>query len=133
MGYYLCPRCGSKDSYEGTDHVLHEKQGRQVTVDNGHGMAMSRVEGGGTERLELTVIKCRDCGETLGDKDFRLTEEEIQAAEDEAKLQEELGWKKFQEANERLGKNFIIFNKFIVLPLFIILISWIIYDSLTKN
>ena len=79
MGYYLCPRCGSKDSYEGTEHVLHEKQGRQVTVDNGHGMAMSRVEGGGTERLELTVIKCRDCGETLGDKDFRLTEEEIQA------------------------------------------------------
>ena len=104
-----------------------------MTVDNGHGMAMSRVEGGGTERLELTVIKCRDCGETLGDKDFRLTEEEIQAAEEEERLKEELRKKEFQEANERLGKYFGIFNKFIVLPLFIILILWIIYDSLTKN
>jgi len=133
MGYYLCPRCGSRDSYEGTEHVLHEKQGRQVTVDNGHGMAMSRVEGGGTERLELTVIKCRDCGETLGDKDFRLTEEEIQAAEEEERLKEELREKEFQESNQRLDKYLGIFNKFIVLPLFIILISWIIYDSLTKN
>jgi len=131
MGYYLCPRCGSKDSYEGTEHVLHEKQGRQVTVDNGHGMAMSRVEGGGTERLELTVIKCRDCGETLGDKDFRLTEEEIQAAEEEERLEKELRKKEVHESLERDKKYLRFTVKFIVFPLFIILILWMIYDSFT--
>jgi hypothetical protein len=104
MGYYLCPRCGSKDSYEGTEHVLHEKQGRQVTVDNGHGMAMSRVEGGGTERLELTLIKCRDCGETLGEKDFRLTEEEIQAKAEAKSRRLAEKRKETKRFNERFDK-----------------------------
>ena len=131
MGYYLCPRCGSKDSYEGTEHVLHEKQGRQVTtVDNGHGMAMSRVEGGGTERLELRVIKCRDCGETLGDKDFRLTEEEIQAkaeAEDRrlAKQTEEA---EQAERNRKLANKILSFVTLIGLGIAIVLyivLKWI--------
>ena len=68
MGYYECPRCGSKDSYQGTEHVLHEKRGNQITMVNEAGMAMTRETGDGTEQVELMVVKCRNCGESLGQK-----------------------------------------------------------------
>ena len=48
---------------------------------NEAGMAMTRETGDGTEQVELMVVKCRNCGESLGQKDYRLTEAEIAAEE----------------------------------------------------
>jgi|GEM_PF-3639424 len=63
-----------------------------------------RVEGGGTERLELTLIKCRDCGETLGEKDFQLTEEEIQAKAEAKSRRLAKKRKETKRFNERFDK-----------------------------
>ena len=112
MGYYKCPRCGSEDSYSGTEHVLQEDAGKHFTMINEVGVAMTRKVGGGSRQKEITVRKCRDCGEILGQKDYYLTEEEIESIEKEAaakaeaeKEYQKLSWVKIFTGFIRYGRH----------------------------
>ena len=78
MGYYKCPRCGSTDAFEGTELVGGQSSGRTVGISNDQGGYIQRHEGGELQHKQVSVIKCRDCGEILGDKDYFLTAEEQQ-------------------------------------------------------
>lgn len=88
MGYWECPRCGSNDAFEGTELVGGHSQGRTVGISNEHGGFIQRHEGGELQHKEVSVIKCRDCGEILADKDYFWTEEEL--AEARAEVEQEL-------------------------------------------
>jgi hypothetical protein len=79
MGWYVCPRCGGKDTYEGSELVSHREQGSSYTVTNEYGVGMTREIGGGASTEQVTVAKCRGCGEQLGKKDFHYSEEELAA------------------------------------------------------
>ncbi len=86
MPYYLCPKCGSKDSYSGTEIVSEHKHksGHMIAgPENGLGMTpVMRVGGSSrTEHKQLTVQKCRDCDILLGDKDLRYTDDELKQLE----------------------------------------------------
>ena len=125
MPYYLCPKCGSKDSYEATEIVSEHHKGSSTTItgpenDLGFQPSFTSHQDGETTHRELTVSKCRQCDCLLGSKDLRLTEGELKLQrEKRAKLEEEE--KRAAEfGNENLW--FIIFLGIIVA--FIILIVW---------
>ena len=83
MGYWVCPRCGSNDAYEGNSLVSVSKQSGAVLVDTDFGM-VGRTVGGGSETKNIRVVKCRDCGELLNEEsDYFLDEKEIREAERE--------------------------------------------------
>ena len=89
MPYYLCPKCGSKDSYEATEIVSEHKKGRSTTIigpenDLGFQPSFTSHQDGETTHRELTVSKCRQCDCLLGSKDLRHTEEEIRLKRQEA-------------------------------------------------
>ena len=125
MPYYVCPKCGSKDSYSGTEIVSEHKHksGHMIAgSENELGMTpVMRVGGSSrTEHKELTVRKCRQCDCLLGSKDLRLTEGELKLQREErARLEEEE-----KRAAEFSNENwwFAIFLGVIVA--FIILILW---------
>jgi hypothetical protein len=77
MGYYTCPRCGSNESYEGTEMVSEYKPGVTHYLENAAGHGIARQTGGTTKHTPVTATKCKACGELLGDKDFRLTKRDI--------------------------------------------------------
>ena len=86
MPYYLCPKCGSKDSYSGTEIVSEHKHksGHMIAgPENGLGLTPVMRVGGSrrTEHNQLTVQKCRDCDILLGDKDLRNTDDELKQLE----------------------------------------------------
>tara|TARA_Y100001934_G_scaffold203472_1_gene239876 strand:- start:397 stop:783 length:387 start_codon:yes stop_codon:yes gene_type:complete len=125
MPYYVCPKCGSKDSYEATEIVSEHHKGSSTTItgpenDLGFQPSFTSHQDGETTHRELTVSKCRQCDCLLGSKDLRLTEGELKLQrEKRAKLEEEE--KRAAEfGNENLW--FIIFLGIIVA--FIILIVW---------
>lgn len=89
MGYYKCPRCGSTDTFQGTELVGGHSQGRTVGMSNDHGGYIQRHEGGELEHKEVSVIKCRDCGEILGGKDYFETEKERKKRKKKAKREKE--------------------------------------------
>ena len=76
QGTYKCPKCDSADSYEGT------------TLVNAGGTGMAReigdsgafVGASSSSTRELTVRKCRNCGEILGKKDYVPTASEREEA-----------------------------------------------------
>jgi hypothetical protein len=81
MPYYLCPKCGSKDSYSATEIVSEHKHksGHMFAgPENALGMTpVMRVGGSSrTEHKELTVLKCRMCDCLLGEKDAVYTKKE---------------------------------------------------------
>ena len=81
MPYYLCPKCGSKDSYSATEIVSEHKHKSSHMVagpENALGMTpVMRVGGSSrTEHKELTVLKCRMCDCLLGEKDAVYTKKE---------------------------------------------------------
>ena len=82
MPYYVCPKCGSKDSYEATEIVSEYQKGGSTTItgpenDMGFQPSFTAHQDGETTHRELTVRKCRQCDCLLGSKDLRHTEEEI--------------------------------------------------------
>ena len=125
MPYYLCPKCGSKDSYEATEIVSEHRKGRSTTItgpenDLGFQPSFTSHQDGETTHRELTVSKCRQCDCLLGSKDLRLTEGELKLQREErARLEEEE-----KRAAEFSNENwwFAIFLGVIVA--FIILILW---------
>jgi rubredoxin len=72
-GYWLCPACGSKESFEGTTII---KEGSVSVIreigDTGAftGLSASRNQ-------EVTVRKCKNCKELLGAKDYVKTPAEL--------------------------------------------------------
>ena len=96
MPYYVCPKCGSKDSYSGTEIVSEHKHksGHMIAGPENHlGMTpVMRVGGSSrTEHKELTVRKCRSCDTLLGDKDLHYTKDErLQMRLEEVRNQKKL-------------------------------------------
>ena len=93
MPYYACPKCGSKDSYSGTEIVSEHKHksGHMIAGPENHlGMTpVMRVGGSSrTEHKQLTVQKCRSCDTLLGDKDLHYTKDErLQMKLEEVRLE----------------------------------------------
>ena len=73
MGW-KCPKCGSNDTYKGTEIVSEYKQGKSVGFEDEFGVTVSQNVSGGTSRKQITVTKCRSCDTLLGEKDYHLTE-----------------------------------------------------------
>ena len=67
MGHYLCPRCGSTDSFVG--NVLLERRGVTFTREIGDsGVYGSASSGGGSQVIK--AVKCRTCSEILSDTNY---------------------------------------------------------------
>ena len=84
MGYYICPKCSSNDTYSAVEIVSEYIPGKTVGFESEFG-AVSRQVGGKNIHKEITVAKCRQCNTLLGEKDYFLTPEE-QAEESEKQL-----------------------------------------------
>ena len=85
MPYYQCPKCGGRDTYQGTELVSGNKGGGAIIAPE-NDMGFSPVVGvsGGSRTQEQTVVKCKTCDINLGQKDIRYSKEElakIEAAE----------------------------------------------------
>ena len=78
MAYWKCPKCGSNDTYQGTEIVSEYKQGKSVGFENEFGVTVSQNVSGGTSHKQITVTKCRSCDILLGEQDYHLTAEEHQ-------------------------------------------------------
>lgn len=73
MGHYLCPRCGSTDSYLG--NVLVNRKGTSLTTELGNSGVYATSSTGGTETVQ--VIKCRNCSEILTAANYVKSEDEL--------------------------------------------------------
>ena len=92
MGYYVCPKCGGKDTYRGTELVSGSKGGGAIIgPENELGFSPVVGVGGRTTTSEQTVVKCKTCNIILGEKDRHLTPDET---EQRAKDFEADRWKK---------------------------------------
>ena len=98
MGYWQCPKCGSNDTYQGTEIVSEYKKGKSVGFENEFGAAISQNIGGETTHNQMTVTKCRSCDTLLGEKDYFFTPDEIQQQTEAQRKQE--------ECNREASKNF---------------------------
>ena len=111
MPYYVCPKCGSKDSYEATEIVSEHHKGSSTTItgpenDLGFQPSFTSHQDGETTHRELTVSKCRQCDCLLGSKDLRLTEGELKLQREErARLEEE---ERRAKMNDDANSNFWI-------------------------
>ncbi len=94
MGYYTCPKCGSNESFEGTEMVSEYKPGVTHYIENAAGQGIARQTGGKTKHTSVTVTKCKACGELLGKKDFRLTRKEIAANKKKEEQEKQKGIEK---------------------------------------
>ena len=75
MGYWQCPRCGSHEAFEGTEVVAGGNSG-SVGITTEDGVSMSRSTG--LQTKQVTVIKCKNCGEILnGERNYHYTPEEL--------------------------------------------------------
>ena len=85
MPYYQCPKCGGRDTYQGTELVSGSKGGGAIIgPENDLGFSPVVGVGGRTTTSEQTVVKCKTCDINLGQKDIRYSKEElakIEAAE----------------------------------------------------
>ena len=85
MAYYQCPKCGGRDTYQGTEFVSGSKGGGAIIgPENDLGFSPVVGVGGKTTVDEQTVVKCKTCDINLGQKDIRYSKEElakIEAAE----------------------------------------------------
>ena len=73
MGHYLCPRCGSADSYLG--NTLVSRKGTSLTAELGNSGIFATSSTGGTEAIQ--VIKCRNCSEILTAANYIKSEAEL--------------------------------------------------------
>jgi hypothetical protein len=78
MSWYKCPRCGGTDSFQGTELVTHVDKGSASTVHTEYG-SFTQNTSGQSRTDEVTVSKCRGCGELLSAKDYQYTQEELEA------------------------------------------------------
>jgi len=93
MPYWKCPKCGSAESYEGTELVTEVKGSGGGGTGGFIGLPFMEdgnatpIAGGSSpikinsSTSEKTVRKCKKCDTLLGEKDRRKTQAEIEAAE----------------------------------------------------
>ena len=99
MPYYQCPKCGGRDTYQGTELVSGSSGGGAIIgPENDLGFSPVVGVGGRTTTNEQTVVKCKTCDIILGQKDFHYSQEEI----DRSKVQEEERIKKREEDLNKL-------------------------------
>jgi hypothetical protein len=78
MPYYQCPKCGGRDTYQGTELVSGNKGGGAIIgPENDMGFSPVVGVGGRTTTSEQTVVKCKTCDIILGQKDRHLTADEM--------------------------------------------------------
>jgi len=78
MSYYQCPKCGGRDTYQGTEFVSGSKGGGAIIgPENDLGFSPVVGVGGKTTVDEQTVVKCKTCDINLGQKDIRYSKEEL--------------------------------------------------------
>jgi len=131
MGYYLCPRCGSKDSFVGNELVSGSESLGSVGMVNSEGAYVQRNQGSRLRHKQVEVVKCRDCGEILGDQNWRYTPEEI-AQQEKARAEREARQKEL-DAQSRKETRIAIIG----ICLFLVLygIGWgalVIYEDFKK-
>jgi hypothetical protein len=79
MSYYQCPKCGGRDTYQGTELVSGSKGGGAIIgPENDMGFSPVVGVGGRTTTSEQTVVKCKTCDINLGEKDRHLTPDETE-------------------------------------------------------
>ena len=62
MPYYQCPKCGGKDTYQGTELVSKSSGGGAIIgPENDLGFSPVVGVGGRTTTNEQTVVKCKTC------------------------------------------------------------------------
>jgi len=77
MPFYECPKCGSNDTYQGTEISFNNKSGGGfVGLENESGITPYINVSGKQVQKEITVHKCRKCDCLLGQKDLRYTPSE---------------------------------------------------------
>ena len=77
MPYYQCPKCGGRDTYEGTELVSGSKGGGAIIgPENDLGFSPVMKTGGKKTIDQVTVVKCKKCDIILGDKDLQYSENE---------------------------------------------------------
>ena len=82
MPYYQCPKCGGRDTYQGTELVSGNKGGGAIIgPENDLGFSPVVGVGGKTTVDEQTVVKCKTCDINLGQKDIRYSKEELEKIE----------------------------------------------------
>ena len=60
MSYYQCPKCGGRDTYQGTEFVSGSKGGGAIIgPENDLGFSPVVGVGGRTTTSEQTVVKCK--------------------------------------------------------------------------
>jgi|TARA_B100001971_G_scaffold197997_1_gene207234 hypothetical protein len=78
MPYYQCPKCGGRDTYQGTELVSGSKGGGAIIgPENDLGFSPVVGVGGRTTTSEQTVVKCKTCDIILGEKDKQYSEVEM--------------------------------------------------------
>ena len=116
MPYYQCPKCGGRDTYQGTELVSGSKGGGAIIgPENDLGFSPVVGVGGRTTTNEQTVVKCKTCDINLGQKDRFLTNQEIQKIRKEEKEAKEL---KKAVANNRMIIFIVVVFSFFALVLF---------------
>jgi hypothetical protein len=73
MGYYVCPRCGSNESYLG--NALVNKNGASLTREIGDSGVYATGSISETETVQ--VRKCKKCSELLGPSNYVKSQAEI--------------------------------------------------------
>ena len=106
MGHYLCPRCGSTDSFLGT--ILVNRTGVAFTQEVGDSGVYTTSSTGGMSPIK--VVKCTKCSELLTQDNYVKSRSEIERDEKE-------------KADSRIGYNVVMgIVGFFALLLFIILL-----------
>ena len=122
MGYWQCPRCGSHEVFKGTEVV--GSSGGTVTMTNEYGMSLSRSTG--VETKQVQVIKCKACGEILGqERDYLYTPEELAYRKTQRKLKE---WRDFISALSIVSLIGVILGTFLL-----VLVDWSEISAVIKS
>jgi hypothetical protein len=113
MPFYQCPKCGGRNTYQGTELVSGSKGGGAIIgPENDLGFSPVMNTGGKKTIDQVTVVKCKSCDIILGDKDLHLTAEEVANEK-----------KEFREHIARKVKNSEGFGEFLTVLSFVIIIA----------
>ena len=90
MPYYQCPKCGGRDTYQGTELVSGSSGGGAIIgPENDLGFSPVMKTGGKKTIDQVTVVKCKKCDIILGDKDVKHTVEERRRDIQQKKINDE--------------------------------------------
>ena len=127
MPYYQCPKCGGRDTYQGTELVSGSKGGGAI-IGPENDLGFSPVVGtAGSKTIDqVTVVKCKACDIILGNKDLHLTAEE--AAKEKKEFREHIARK--VKSAEGFGEFFTVLSFVIIIAVIgaLIYITFVLGD-----